>query len=48
MVKPKYPMEQYKYCSHCKLKFPEENKSWCVNRRIQPAPLQYCSDYTIC
>lgn len=45
MVKPKYPIEQYKYCSKCKLKFPEDNKAWCVCRHRQPAPLQYCRDF---
>lgn len=45
MVKPKYPIEQYKYCSKCKLKFTEDNKAWCVNRHRQPAPLQYCRDF---
>jgi len=45
MVKSKYPMDQYKYCSKCRLKFTEESLAWCVNRTQQPAPLQYCKDF---
>lgn len=45
MVKSRFPIEKYKYCSKCKLKFPIEHKAWCVVKYRAPAPLMSCADF---